>query len=100
MITVAEFIKILKRAPQDAIVMGEFEGSINPLESDEIRIGEASEIECPYNNSNGTFTIWTSGPVNELRPGEKLVRVVKVLLPDVGQSGREYPLRIGEVERL
>lgn len=95
MITVAEFIEILKRAPQDAIVMGEFEGSIGPLESDEIRIGEASVIEHPYTDG-GTFTVWSMGRHDgkNLLPGERVIRVVKVLLPSVGQSDSQYPLRV------
>lgn len=92
MITVAEFIEILKRAPQDAVVMGEFEGSISPLSADEIRLGEASEIEHSYTNG-GTFTIWSIGRSNEPR----VVRVIKVLLPNVGQSGEHYTQRVGDV---
>lgn len=85
LVTVGVLIALLQRVPPDAVVFGEFEGQIYPLELDNMRIGMAAP-----GVKLSTGFLW--GPAE---PGD--ADSVVAVLPDVGQSGDVFPRRLGDI---
>ncbi len=96
MLTVSQFIELLRNAPGDALMMGEFEGSIYPLDADDVRIGVAHEallLPAGYNGRENDYTSWCSGDGSN-RNDSPIIRVNTVILPSVGQSNLDFPKRL------
>jgi hypothetical protein len=97
---VSELVKLLQKADPEAEVFSEFEGSINAIAPDDVRVAPVhlvrliakGEVVSPGNAPHHyNFDCWTTRTDDEKR----IVRSCEGVLLGAGQSDSEWPVRLG-----